>query len=65
MKISCPRCDSSELRAKERRNFIVCRRCGYEAHWRQFFPGTREREEVRKLFDKGEIEGKEVIKISE
>jgi len=33
--------------------------------WRQFFPGTKEREEVKKLFDKGEIEGKEVIVVKE
>lgn len=61
MEVNCPRCDSSELRAKKLKNFIECRHCGYEAHWRQFFPGTRERKEVKKLFAKGEIEGKKVI----
>jgi len=35
----------------------MCRNCGYEAHWRQYFPGTQERKLVKRLFDEGKIEG--------
>ena len=57
---SCPRCGVKETRMKKK-ELLTCRSCGYRAHWRQFFLGQREREEVRKLFKKGIIEGKEYI----
>ena len=60
-KPKCPRCNSADIRAKESKTNLFCRRCGYSAHWRQFFPGSKEREEVKKLFDKGELERKEDI----
>lgn len=65
MKPNCPRCNSTELRAKKEGSLITCRRCGYSAHWRQFFPGTKEREEVKKLFKIGKLEGKETIPVNE
>jgi len=65
MKPNCPRCNSTELRAKKEKSLITCRHCGYKAHWRQFFPGTKERKEVEKLFKKGELEGKEVIAVKQ
>lgn len=64
-KPKCPRCDSADTRARESKTVLFCRRCGYSAHWRQFFPGTKEREEVKKLFKTGKLEGKEVISVNE
>ena len=57
----CPRCGVRETRDMKKKELIRCRTCGYQAHWRQFFLGQREREEVQKLFKKGIIEGKEYI----
>ena len=57
MRVDCPRCNHSEIRVVKRKSFLLCRGCGYEAHWRQFFPGTKERKIVKKLFDEGKIEG--------
>ena len=60
-KQSCPRCGGTDTRARKKKQEIECRSCGYQGHWRQFFQGQREREEVQKLFKKGIIEGKEYI----
>lgn len=57
MRVDCPRCDHSELRVVKRKSFLLCRGCGYEAHWRQYFPGTKERAIVKQLFGEGKIEG--------
>ena len=61
----CPRCFRTELRPQHKKSFLVCRNCDYRGHWRQFFEGTREREEVQKLFKKGILEGKEFIDTGE
>jgi len=58
IKPKCPRCDSTDTRAEKKSSLILCRRCGYSGHWRQFFEGQREREKAIKLIEKGIIEGK-------
>ncbi len=57
---NCPRCPSHDIR-RIKKNHLYCRTCGYEAHFRQFYEGQRERIEVQKLFKKGILEGKDYI----
>lgn len=61
IKPTCPRCGNKDLRAERKKAHMYCRNCGYRAHWRQFYEGEREREEVQKLFKKGIIEGQPYI----
>jgi len=58
---SCPRCGGHDIR-RIKKDYLYCRGpCGYEAHFRQFFSGQRERIEVQKLFKKGIVEGQRYI----
>lgn len=57
---SCPRCPSNDTR-RIKTDYLYCRRCGYEAHFLQFYKGQRERIEVQKLFKKGIIKGQKYI----
>jgi len=58
-KPKCPRCGSGDTRAQKKKGIIQCRRCGYTAHWKQFYEGEVERKEVMKMFKKGNLEGKQ------
>lgn len=57
----CPRCGSKNTRAIGEGSTIICQHDGYSGHWRQFFEGTEERKEIRKLFAEGKLEGLPVI----
>jgi len=57
IKPKCPRCGSMDTRADEKHSQLKCKRCGYPGHWRQFFEGEKEREEVQKLFRQKKLEG--------
>ena len=58
---TCPRCGNKDLRGKKHESQLFCRNCGYQGHWRQFFEGEKEREEVQKLFRGGNLKGKAYI----
>ena len=57
IKPRCPRCNSADTRADEKKSQLKCKRCGYPGHWRQFFNGQNARKEVQKLFKQEKLEG--------
>lgn len=61
IKPKCPRCNSMDTRADEKKSQLKCKRCGYPGHWRQFFDGQNARRKVQKLFKQEKLEGDPMI----
>ncbi len=73
----CPRCGSYSISKRTERfphidttgkqvdmiELNVCGRCGYKAHWEQFYE-SEQRKAVQKLFDEGQLRGQKYILIA-